>query len=299
VRVAAGGDHSLAVTSTGQLYAFGLNQDGQLGSATNSGTTNANPTPTLVSVAGGATIGTIGIGPDASHTLAVIADLVVSTSSLPGGTVGSPYQPTAQATGGATPYAWSASRLPPGLQINSSSGQISGTPTTAGGYTTTLTVTDNDGIVASRALQITISVPKPTTLRVSPRTFTLTGRKLNGRCVKPTAKNRARPHCRRPIKLTISYTLTGAASVKFTLKRTAPGRKIGGRCVKPTPKNRKHKQCTRLISVNGSIVRASHAGANSFTFTGKLGGHQLGPGTYQLTATTAGGSRSINFRIAS
>ena len=51
-QVAAGFVHSLAVTSTGQLYAFGHNDYGQLGSTTNNGTENPNPTPTLVTLPG-------------------------------------------------------------------------------------------------------------------------------------------------------------------------------------------------------------------------------------------------------
>ncbi|HEY2053841.1 MAG TPA: putative Ig domain-containing protein [Solirubrobacterales bacterium] len=50
--VAAGAYFSLAVTSTGQLYGFGENEEGQLGNATNNHTTAANPTPTLVSLPG-------------------------------------------------------------------------------------------------------------------------------------------------------------------------------------------------------------------------------------------------------
>jgi alpha-tubulin suppressor-like RCC1 family protein len=51
-QIAAGSGDSLAVTSTGQLYAFGTNYHGQLGSATNSGKTLPNPTPTQVSLPG-------------------------------------------------------------------------------------------------------------------------------------------------------------------------------------------------------------------------------------------------------
>ena len=51
-QVAAGGGHSLALTSSGQLYAFGYNYFGELGNATNNGTTNANPTPTAVVLPG-------------------------------------------------------------------------------------------------------------------------------------------------------------------------------------------------------------------------------------------------------
>ena len=52
VQIAAGAYHSLVVTSSGQLYAFGHNEYGQLGNATNNGTTTPNPTPTLVELPG-------------------------------------------------------------------------------------------------------------------------------------------------------------------------------------------------------------------------------------------------------
>ena len=51
-QIAAGYDHSLALTSSGQLYAFGKNLFGQLGNATNNGTVKANPTPALVTLPG-------------------------------------------------------------------------------------------------------------------------------------------------------------------------------------------------------------------------------------------------------
>ncbi|WP_020524865.1 S8 family peptidase [Catelliglobosispora koreensis] len=47
-----------------------------------------------------------------------------------------------QASGGTTPYSWSATGLPAGLSISSSSGLISGTPTAAGTSNVTVTVTD-------------------------------------------------------------------------------------------------------------------------------------------------------------
>jgi hypothetical protein len=78
----------------------------------------------------------------------------------------------------------------------------------------------------------------------------------------------------------------------------APGRTVSGKCVKPTKKNKHKKKCLRLIGVHGQLVKTGHAGANSFTFDGKIGGHKLALGTYQLTATPAGGkSRTITFTI--
>ncbi|MGW4322662.1 protease pro-enzyme activation domain-containing protein [Streptomyces sp. NPDC004684] len=52
---------------------------------------------------------------------------------------------TPVATGGTTPYRWSATGLPKGLAINSSTGVISGTPSAWGNYNTQLTVTDANG----------------------------------------------------------------------------------------------------------------------------------------------------------
>ncbi|GIF51471.1 subtilisin family serine protease [Asanoa ferruginea] len=47
-----------------------------------------------------------------------------------------------QASGGTTPYTWSASGLPAGLSIGSSTGLITGSPTTAGTSNVTVTATD-------------------------------------------------------------------------------------------------------------------------------------------------------------
>ncbi len=68
-QIAAGSAHSLALTSTGQLYAFGSNEFGQLGSATNSGTSNATlPTPVVLP---GATGPVSQIAAGAFHSLAL------------------------------------------------------------------------------------------------------------------------------------------------------------------------------------------------------------------------------------
>jgi predicted hotdog family 3-hydroxylacyl-ACP dehydratase len=65
--------------------------------------------------------------------------------TLPSGTVGVPYSPTIVASGGTAPYTYavSAGSLPAGLSLNTSTGAITGTPTTANTYNFTTQATDS------------------------------------------------------------------------------------------------------------------------------------------------------------
>ncbi len=177
------------------------------------------------------------------------------------------------------------------------------TPGTA--YHLQLVVTTPDGTATSSDMSFTTQSARPpakpaiANLRVSPKSFSLAGRRVHGGCLKPTRQNNANKHCRRPTTLRISYTLNVAATVTLTLKRRVPGRKVNGRCVKPKKQNGQHRTCTRLVNVPGKLTLAGRAGANHSTFNGKIGGRQLGPGTYELIATPAGGSSSpVAFKIA-
>jgi hypothetical protein len=137
-------------------------------------------------------------------------------------------------------------------------------------------------------------------LRVSPKRFVLPGRRVNGRCVKQAPKTRTRPRCTRPMRLSVSYQLNIPAGVTITIKRVSPGRLNKGRCVAPTQKNRNHRRCIRLVRVRGTLTNTGAQGSNSFTWGGRIGGHSLAPGTYQLTATPSFGSaQTVTFRLAS
>jgi len=60
--------------------------------------------------------------------------LTVTTTSLPGATVGVPYSTSLAAAGGAAPYTWSiaSGSLPAGLSLDAATGVVSGVPTASG-----------------------------------------------------------------------------------------------------------------------------------------------------------------------
>lgn len=70
--------------------------------------------------------------------------ITVNPSTLPNGTVGTLYSQTITASGGTAPYAFSVSggALPGGLTLNTITGEITGTPTTAGTFNFSITATD-------------------------------------------------------------------------------------------------------------------------------------------------------------
>jgi streptogramin lyase len=168
-------------------------------------------------------------------------------------------------------------------------------------YRARVVVANPTGTTGGTFLSFTTApTPVLASLLVSPHTFLLTGRKVNGRCITWAKQNHARKPCKRPITLRVSYMLNVSATVTFTLIRQAAGRGVNGRCVKPTRKNKRLRKCTQLVAVPGGLVLAGMPGANEFTFNGKMGGHTLATGTYQLTATPSGGNpRTVNFKIAS
>jgi hypothetical protein len=139
-------------------------------------------------------------------------------------------------------------------------------------------------------------------LRVRPMRFVLTGRRASRRCVPLTRANRDDPLCRRRLRLRITYGLSTAANVTFTIERLEPGRNVKGQCRSLAGARQRHRRCVRWSRVSGKIVSRGAAGADSFLFTGRIGRHKLGPGTYRLIAIPAvgpltGALRSATFRI--
>jgi len=86
--------------------------------------------------------------------------LSVATRSLANGTVGEAYLEALQALNGTAPYTWKiiAGSLPPGFSPLSTSGIISGTPTTAGTTNFTVEVTDSAKPAATASADLSITV---------------------------------------------------------------------------------------------------------------------------------------------
>jgi hypothetical protein len=99
--------------------------------------------------------------------------ITVNPATLPNGAVGTAYNQTVTASGGTAPYVFSLSSgtLPTGLILNGASGAITGTPTTAGTFTFTISARDVNGCSGSRLYEITIAGSGCPVITLSPTTL--------------------------------------------------------------------------------------------------------------------------------
>ena len=165
-------------TGTGQVgvsYSSALTATGGVSPYTFSITIGALPPGLLLNSSTGAITGTpttagtynftAQVMDSKGNTASASCSIVVSSSALalscPTGTaqLGAAYSSALVASGGVAPYTFSitSGSLPPGLTLNTSTGAITGTPTTAGTYNFTARVVDSKGNTASASCSIVVS----------------------------------------------------------------------------------------------------------------------------------------------
>jgi len=137
--------------------------------------------------------------------IANAATPVTITSGNFSGAVLSAFSQTVTASGGTPPYTFSISlgTLPAGLNLNATTGVISGTPGAGGTSTFTVTATDARGQSGSKTISISIIVPPP-----PPATITL------GTTTQPAVG--LTTNAPYPLEITGVMTLTFASSVGGT-----------------------------------------------------------------------------------
>ncbi len=150
----------------------------------------------------------------ASKSLSLVVaapTITVTTTSLPGATFGSSYTaPALTASGGTSPYTFTASGLPNGLTLTN--GVISGTPTQAGTFTVGVIATDsttaaNGGPFASASKSLSLVVAAPT---ITVTTTSLPGATFGSSYTAPalTASGGTSPHTFTATGLPGGLTLT-------------------------------------------------------------------------------------------
>ncbi len=139
--VASGGAPSYTYSISSGSLPPGLTLNTSTGTITGTPTTQGtyNYTAKVVDSDGGSITNT-------SCSIAVAPALTLACASSIA-QLGVPYSSALVAGGGVTPYTYSISNgsLPPGLSLNTSTGAITGTPTTTGTYNYTAKVTDSGG----------------------------------------------------------------------------------------------------------------------------------------------------------
>ncbi|WP_165358907.1 SdrD B-like domain-containing protein [Spirosoma sordidisoli] len=190
-----------------------------------------------------ATVSVTGLSDAASHTLVAslnglsastvytapaactVCSTSLTTTALANGQVGTTYSQTLTAAGGSAPYSFTAvGSLPAGLTLNPTTGEISGTPTSATTSSFTITVSDAKSCSDSQPLTITVgnapvcsltATATPGSCNTTTNTYTVTG----SVSATNTAVNNATTQ-----SLTITdgtaqtiVTLTGDGPVSYTL----------------------------------------------------------------------------------
>ena len=165
---ATGGSSPYTWSLTAGILPPGLSLDTTTGMISGTPVGGANGATLTVRVADAATP-----AHTATATLTItvlIEDLRITSNALPVGHVNTPYDATLTAAGGTAPYSWTLTggTLPAGLALNSASGEITGTPTSAASAALTFQVTDSATPPATQSVALAL------TITTAPLTITTT-----------------------------------------------------------------------------------------------------------------------------
>ena len=131
----------------------------------NSGSGVISGTPTTAGTYGSIAVrvtDSVGVSVTGPYSITITGALsITAPTNLPNWDAGAAYPTTTPSGGGGSGgYVWSSSTLPPGLVIDSATGAITGTPTTAGPYpAVVLRMTDSNGVIATRSYSMTVYSP--------------------------------------------------------------------------------------------------------------------------------------------
>jgi hypothetical protein len=100
-----------------------------------------------------------------------------------------------------------------------------------------------------------------------------------------------------PVGSKVTYALSAAGTVSFTVERKLVGRQVGRKCVPKTRANATKKKCALFKPVKGPFSAAGTSGLNRFTFSGRVGNKSLKPGPYRLVGSAGGAVKRVSFRI--
>ena len=220
--------------------------------------------------------------------------LTITTTSLPAGVTGSPYSATLVASGGTTPYIFSLTgTLPAGLLLNSSTGAISGTPTSSGLYGFTIRVTDHAGTSLSQTLSINIGAQTSSSFKITNVSLPngVAGQpyqqllQTTGGCITPFSQSPTFTLYQGTLpgglalsqgsdgQYSITGTPTGNGTFNFTLKATAPCGDIAF--------------ASLVITIGAAVPppAALAASPTSLTFTAQQGSGGPDPQTITVSAS--------------
>jgi hypothetical protein len=235
---------SLAATGGTPPYAWSLDAGTLPAGLTLSPGGTLSGTPTS---AGGSTF-TVRVTDDLDQTdtqeltLAVLDVLTITTTSLPGTTIGQAYSQPVQAAGGTPPYSWSvvAGGLPPGLGLNAGTGVVSGTTTMAGTFTFTVQVADAAGPTQTDTQSFTVVVNPLTSVTASPSAVAIqTGTLRSGSAASLATDNNA--------YYRVNSTTSGTRTTAWYGRFTAVTNSLSN--LRVTYKGKNSRSCTQTVSI--------------------------------------------------